>query len=628
MANTHFLKRLCAAAVAAGGLGGAAQAQAQAPKAETVLARVPAIPGVAVSNPAPATCKVEVREWEANKAGVKPKGVIVTDADGRKVRQFIDTTGKGQFNILSYYTDGVESFREVDTDGNGVPDLFRWLGPNGGKQGAAPSEKGVVEQWTVLSAEEAAHEVFAAVRANDPARLRAVLATAGEVKALGLPAAEEAKLLKRLDGAGVKLAKVAAEFKLTDKAKLSHVELDVPHTTPRDALTAETDLVRHKSVAVLLDAAGDGKEMKFLSAGEMVQVGRAWKMVDGPAGGLTTDTSDAPEGVIPEAIRDVVAKLAQVPPPKDAADMPRYHLARAELLEQCVEKTKGAEQLPWLKQLIDSYAAAVEADPTNAAAMKKFTGWNASIGEGGAGETKAYSAFRYAAAEYAVRLKAAGPAQAKIQEAQDWRRESLEGFVKAHPTSADAPEALMQLAIAAEFASGKNAEATAREWYAKLVKDYAGQPHATKAAGAIKRLDCDGKAFELSGQTLDGKAFTEKDIAGKPAVVVWWASWGTNAADDLKALAKLQKEYEAKGLAVVTVSLDDDAAKAAEAIRGAGVAGYHLHAAGGLDRSPLAAAYGIHGIPHVFLIGKDGKVANRAAQSGAGLKEDVEKLLK
>ena len=53
-----------------------------------------------------------------------------------------------------------------------------------------------------------------------------------------------------------------------------------------------------------------------------------------------------------------------------------------------------------------------------------------------------------------------------------------------------------------------------------------------------------------------------------------------------------------------------------------------MHAAGGLDGSPLAKSYGIQMIPHLFLIDKDGKVANRNAQGGPGLKDDIEKLVK
>jgi hypothetical protein len=632
MATTRLTRKLWAAAVAAVGLSGAAVAQA--PKAEAVLARLPAVAGVNVSTPTAAemaSCKVDVREWEAAKGGVKPKGVTVTDASGRKLRQFIDTNGGDKFNILSYYVDGVEAYRELDTNGNGKPDSFRWLGTNGGKQGIDSNEDGVIDRWAVLSAEEASQEVFAAVLARDPARLTAVLATADDLKALGLPAAEQARLVKKVEAAAAKLVKANADLKLTAKAKLVHVEMDLPNTTAADTIGSTEDLVRHRNIGLLVDASGDGKDMKYMSAGEMIQVGRVWKLVDGPSAGLTGgDDTVADAGVtdIPEAIRTDVAELGKVTPPKDAGDMSRYHLARAVILEKCVAGTSGAAQLPWLKQMIDAYAAGVEADPANANAAKRFRDWNDTIQKGGADETRAYAAFRFSAAEYAVKLKEAGTDPAKMQAVQGWRKESLEGFVKAHPTSTDAPEAVMQLAIAAEF--DPKGDKVAVALYEKLRDQYAGHSHAAKAKGSIKRLQCEGQPFELSGNTLDGQPFTEKALAGKAAVVLWWASWGSSSADELKNLAALEKQFASKGLVVVTVILDDENTKstAAGLVKAAGVGGYHLYAAGGLDRSPLAAAYGIHGIPHVFLVGKDGKVAERAAQYGPGLKDEVEKLLK
>lgn len=632
MATSRFTKRFWVGAMAAGGLCGAATAQT--PTAEAVLARQPTVAGVNVSTPTAANlpaCKVEVRQWEAGRNGVKPRGIVVTDPAGRKLRTFIDTNGGDKFNILSYYLDGVEAFREVDTNGNGKPDSFRWLGANGGKQGVDANEDGAIDQWVSISAEEVSQEVFQAVVNRDGERLKAVLATEAEIKALGLPTADEQRLLRKLSGATAKLAKANDDLKMAAAAKWLHVELDLPHTTPRDALGTAEDLVRHRSVGVLVDAAGDGKDVKYMSTGEMVLIGRTWKLVDGPSAGLSAVSDEPVEGVatVPEKIRPFVDELSKVAPPKDVADMARFHLERAMILEKCVAGTAGADQLPWLKQMIDSYAAAVESEPENAKAFARFRDWNDSIQKGGADETKAYSAFRFASAEYATKLREVGSDPVKMQAVQAWRKESLEAFVKAHPAAADSPEAMMQLGIAAEF-DPKGGEAAARGWYERIVKEFAGHTHVAKATGAIKRLDCEGKPFELSGQTLDGKPFSEKLLAGKPAVVVWWASWGTGMGDELKNLAKLEKEYAAQGLTVVTVVLDDESTKAdaVELLRSAGVGGYHLFAPGGLDRSPLATAYGVHGIPHVFLIDKTGKVADRAAQYGPGLKDEIEKLLK
>ncbi|MFO0850924.1 MAG: redoxin domain-containing protein [Gemmataceae bacterium] len=147
--------------------------------------------------------------------------------------------------------------------------------------------------------------------------------------------------------------------------------------------------------------------------------------------------------------------------------------------------------------------------------------------------------------------------------------------------------------------------------------------------GAVKRLTSEGQPFALPATpALDGKPFSPADLAGKVTVVYYWASWGRDATVELKALAELVKTYGPKGLQVVTISLDDEAAKAAAALQAAQLPGTHLHQPGGLDRSPLATAYGIQMVPHIMIVGKDGKVASRNAQSGPLLKDEIEKLTK
>jgi peroxiredoxin len=621
--------RVLAGLILTGGWIGGALAQT---KPETILSRQPTMPNVQVSTPTTAdmaTCRIEVREWPAGSNGVKPKGVIVTDSSGRKLRQFVDLKGGTNPTLFSYFQDGVESYREIDSNSNGKPDSFRWLGVNGGKQGIDRDENGTIDQWVSISAQEVAQELFQAILNKDEERLKALLLTEDDLKALQLPQAEEAQLRKKMGQAASKLSKVHTELKLTAKAKWMHAELPPPHTTPKDTLGTADDLVRHKNVAVLVDT-GDGKNVSYFSTGEMVQVGRVWKLVDGPTNGTPSDLGEeipGSAGPVPDAIKQHIDDMAKIKSPTGPADMHRYHMERATILEKCVIGTKGTDQLPWLKQMVDSYAAAVESAPDQVKAFDRFTAWKDSILQSGANETKGYAVFRHINAEFAVKLKDAGTDNKKLASVQSWRKESLTKFVKEYAESPDAPEAIMHLAVAAEY-TPRDGEAVAKEWYERLIKDYGNHPHAVKAAGAIRRLGCEGKPFELSGETLDGKPFSEKLIAGKPAVVLYWASWGINVAEELANLAKLEKEFSAKGLQIVTVSLDEEASKAIAAIKAANVTGYHLHAPGGLDKSPLGTAYGIHMVPHVFLIDKSGKVVNNKAEPGAALKEEMERIMK
>ena len=109
-------------------------------------------------------------------------------------------------------------------------------------------------------------------------------------------------------------------------------------------------------------------------------------------------------------------------------------------------------------------------------------------------------------------------------------------------------------------------------------------------------------------------------------MVYYCANWSQSLPEDVKKLQSIAKEYGPKGVEIVTVCLDHDARTAIQTVTTHKIPGTHLHAPGGLDASPLAAAYGIQVLPHMLVAGKDGKITNRGAQT-ATLEDDVKKLL-
>jgi hypothetical protein len=78
---------------------------------------------------------------------------------------------------------------------------------------------------------------------------------------------------------------------------------------------------------------------------------------------------------------------------------------------------------------------------------------------------------------------------------------------------------------------------------------------------------------------------------------------------------------------LVCVSLDDSAAKAKEAIQKTDAPGIHLYQAppnnSGGSNSPLATQYGIHMLPTIFVVGRNGRVTSNGLQIG-----DIEMELK
>jgi thiol-disulfide isomerase/thioredoxin len=596
--------------------------------AASALARKPIQPNVKVSTPDAATCKVEAVNFPKGQNGIAPTGYLVRDGQGRPVRQFIDTTGKNSPNIVSFFFDGVESYREIDTNGTGRPDTFRYLGANGGRMGRDASESGTIDSWEAgygLTAEETSQELYTALITRDAKRFSSLLATDAEITAIGLPAQEVAKLKSRRDGAAKRFAEAVAKLNLPQGAKWVHFEGGVPHTVPADAFNGQADSVRHKQPQMLIDHS-TGNKVDLVNCGEMILVGagRVWKLIDGP--GDLADSADATAGAVPASIRPLVDELSKVPTPADSlpASAIKYHMARATILEQIVAKVTGVEQEPWLKQLIDAYTGAAEqgSDP----ATKRLLEWKDTIRKAAPkAPIDAYVAFRALTVEYAGKIRS-NPKPDDFTKVQTWWKESLDGYLKEYPTAEDAPDAMMRLAMAHEFA-GKDGETAAIAVCEKLATNFPTHPFASKATGIVTRLKSEGQAISIKGTLLnDGSAFDSAKLSGTPIVVHYWASWGgARLADEAKILADLEKKYAGK-VAIVTVNLDEKSDTATAAIKQVSMPGYHVFQPGGIDANPLAVSYGILGT-HTFLVGKDGKVVNKNAQLPT-VGEEIEKLLK
>jgi hypothetical protein len=610
------------------GFGLTASAQLPTLTVDKALEAKPRQPGVAVTTPAPADASRHRIDPIPNpKQPGANMGYVLRDAQGKPVRQFVSWDGKG-FNIIAFYVDGQEAYREVFPPTPAEPHQFRWLGPNGGKWGIDKDRDGKVDEWAVISPEEASQELLQAVLTRDARRLGALLPTKENLDSLGLPADRSGPMLERAKGAAKRLTDAADALKLGPNARWIHLELGLPQTTPADAFGGRDDLVVHKNGTILIQ---DGDKTHFLQTGEMVLVGRAWKLVEGPSagpGGVAAEVNPAGPVIDDKIMADVTEldsldKNAQKHTTPDA--IAAYYAKRADVLERIVQKLPPERQELWVRLLIDSLAAAAEGGKPESkphARLKQLK--DVLVKAGPQNPLAPYAAFRLTAAEYGIALATARDKE--LEAAQAKYRAGLEEFVKAYQNSEDAPDAVNRLALAYE-ALGKDGDAKAKEWYSFLGRTYPQHPHAAKAAGAIKRLDAEGKPLELQGPNIaTGQMFNSAQATGKVLVVFYWASWSTSLAEDTKKLRELATAYGSKGLELVTVCLDDEPKAAAQAVAGLGLPGQHLHLPGGVTRSPLAAGYGIEVVPHLFLVGKDGKVINRSAQITT-LEDDLKKMM-
>ncbi len=115
-------------------------------------------------------------------------------------------------------------------------------------------------------------------------------------------------------------------------------------------------------------------------------------------------------------------------------------------------------------------------------------------------------------------------------------------------------------------------------------------------------------AFTLT--TLDGSTLASADLAGKPLIVNFWASWCPPCADEHPVLLDLAKRYGDQ-VTVVGILYNDDAEGAARFLARYGDGGW----ADLVDPSgATAVAFGVTGPPETFFIDAGGVV--RAKQIG------------
>jgi len=619
-------------------LSGVSSVQAADPTAAQLLSLFqPRQPGIAISTPAEAelpACKVELIKGTKTVNGKTPSGWLLRDARRQPVRCFLDTDGDKKLDVWSYYVDGQECYREIDSNFNEKVDQYRWLGANGSKWGVDANEDGRIDTWKVISPEEVSQELLQAVITRDIARLQSLQMTQQELASLELPGNEDQRIRDSVTQAPQKFNRTtAALINLSNKTQWMHLELGAPQTVAKDALGSKSDLVRYKFGTILYE---NGGKHDWLQTGEMVQVGSAWRLVDAPtpgsridhvASGDNNNTSTAIVELSEEA-KPLLEDLKKVdlasPKSGDMAETARYYLARAAVLEKIAAAVKTTQREQWLKQLADSLAGAAEsAGATDKVAYPRLVSLRDQLAKDAPGSNvAAYVTFREMSSDYTIRLASATKSD-EMTKVQTLRRDRLKKFVDDYPAADDTADALLQLGMVNEFVGN---ETEAKNWYGQIVKHFPKDTLAPKATGAIRRLSLEGTTLEFTGPKLgSGDAFDVAALKGKTVVVYYWASWNGQSANDFGKLKSILNTFGPKGLELISVNLDNSAGDAQNFVAQNSVPGTHVHQTGGLE-SPLATQYGIFVLPNLFLINKEGKVVSRNAQL-ATLEDELKKLL-
>ncbi len=148
----------------------------------------------------------------------------------------------------------------------------------------------------------------------------------------------------------------------------------------------------------------------------------------------------------------------------------------------------------------------------------------------------------------------------------------------------------------------------------------------TKPVAAVENVGIGSAAPDFSAPSPEGKTVSLKQSMGKVTIVDFWASWCKPCREENPNMVALYKEFHAKGLNIIGVSLDDDATKWKDAIAKDKLTWTHVSNLKNFE-DPIATLYSIKSIPSTFILDASGKIVAKDLR-GAELKAKVAELLK
>ena len=604
-----------------------------APSISDALKPTPVQPGVDYDQPdqqTQATCTIKAEKVNGITAWV------VRDAQGQVLRQFGDADGDNVVDTWSYFRDGLEVYRDIDENRNGIADQHRWFHSAGSRWGinADEDKQGTIDRWKLISAEEAAEQVVDALRAGNLRQFQALLLSGEELAKLELSPAQSEQLTARIQQATDKYQQLLAKKEIDGECQFTDFGGLKPGIVPAGTRGSTKDLLVYENVWAMIH---QGEQHQQLQLGTMINFNGAWKLIDGPVLGTSKDVASGfffgpsgsageasalPSGAEPtEEMQKILAQLETLDQQFSNAEGDQraaLQHQRADLLAKLAENAPNdQERVQWYKQLADSVSAATQ-DGSYPEGIALLQEWEQKLADWEEDELVAYFQFQRMLAEYyGVTLAQEGVDAAKAQ--SQWLA-SLEAYLEEHPQSENSAEALRQLAMGSEIA-GENE--TAVKWYRRILDEFPNSVHAAMSNGAITRLTSEGNAIRFTGPAIQGGNVDLAALRGKTVIIQYWTTSCDVCTKDHELLGNLYKKYGGTGLEIIGVNLDYSRDKLVEYLKENRLPWKQLYEPGGFD-SRLASDLGVVTVPLMLLIGPDGKVISsniRAEEIEAELKK-------
>ncbi len=124
---------------------------------------------------------------------------------------------------------------------------------------------------------------------------------------------------------------------------------------------------------------------------------------------------------------------------------------------------------------------------------------------------------------------------------------------------------------------------------------------------ATKRIALGAIAPEFTARDTASHAVDLKNYRGKYTLVDFWASWCGPCRQESPTLVRLYSTYKDKGFAILSVSIDTEKTRWANAIKKDGYTWANVSELDGYSGA-TAALYTVTAIPNSFLLDKDGRI--------------------
>jgi hypothetical protein len=562
-------------------------------------------------------CELVISEDARTMRLMSPQNVVL--------RHFADTDGDPdrQVDQWSFYQNGVEVYRELDTTGDGKRDQFRWLNSAGTRWGIDKTGNGTIDQWLEISAEEVSREIVLALAAKDARRFANVALKEEELASLGLGATLHSNVAGKITALNAGFINAANAVALSNNAEWHQLGAVMPGLVPKGEQGNQKDLRVYENAAVTIS---DGGNVRQIVIGTLVKIGENnWRVIDLPREydadqiAFTFIQPVHALGSTGPTDNDIVAIMNQVSALQTqiqnlpAAQRPAKHKEVISLLMGIVKiSATRVEQENWTRQIADTIMEAVARGELPDGKEQIAVVFNAA-NRPESQELAAHVRSRQIMIEYYLAL-ASGTDTMKAY--TDWL-DALEEMVTTFPKTEAGLDGMMQLASYREMLDPSNAESI--RWYNRVIETVPGLPQAVKAQGAIRRLTAEGKEVPFRGATdTDGKAFDIAEYRGKFVLLCFWESHSLTQLPIIKAVTD---RFEPVGLVPIGINLDPDEATMRNSLRGA-PQWRHLYAPNGLD-GVLAMYWGILTPPCMILYDKEGKIV----RSNISTVEDLQHVL-